>query len=96
MFFYPLSQCPKLTFLVTVVETPLTFLQKEMKKFGRNTVDFFHVAFGLVPKVFDPINLFLAAGKQSGVLNPVVVPFSNNESKSPYNCINSISNPTGY
>ena len=37
-----------------------------------NTVKFSHVTLGLVPKVFDPIDMIFLLGKHLGMINAVV------------------------
>jgi len=44
-----------------------------MEMLGRNAVEFSHVAFGLVPKVLNPVDVILAIGEQLGVVDPEVL-----------------------
>jgi len=39
----------------------------------RNTVEFAHVALGLVPKVLDPVDVILLVCKEFGMVNPKVM-----------------------
>ena len=73
MLLNPLFQLFKLALWICVVKTPLAFLQKEMKMLGRNAVEFSHVAFGLVPKILNPIDVILTIGEQLGVVDPEVL-----------------------
>ena len=39
----------------------------------RNTVEFAHVALGLVPKILDPVDVILLVCKEFGVVDPKVM-----------------------
>ena len=39
----------------------------------RNTVEFAHVALGLVPKILNPVNVILLVCKESGMVDPKVM-----------------------
>lgn len=64
MFFNPLFMLFKLLFGVTVIKSPLAFLQKQGEVFGWDAIKSSHVAFGLVPKVLNPVDMVLPVGKQ--------------------------------
>jgi len=67
-----LNQFGLLFFRLRVVETPLTLLQIEVKMGGGDAVETTHMTLGLVPEVFNAVDVIAAVGEQLGVIDAEV------------------------
>lgn len=69
------------------IEAPLALFQKPEEVLWLDSVELAHVSFGLVPKVFDPVDVFLLICKQLRMVDAAVMKFRHVERVAGPECI---------
>ncbi len=62
-------------FREAVFKTKFALHEEQVKIFNRNAIILSSHAFGLAPKVFDPIDMIVLIRKELGMINPIMFKF---------------------
>jgi hypothetical protein len=54
------------------IESPLALFQEQIEVFSGNAVELTQMSFGLIPKVFNSVNMVMVFCKQLAVINSVM------------------------
>ena len=61
--------------MVASIEAPFTLLEKPMKIVRFDAIESSQMSFGLVPKVFDPVDVISPVGEELGMIDAHVMKF---------------------
>ena len=71
----PFFQDGKLLVMGSIIKSKFGFFQEPVELLGWNTVIFTQHAFGLVPKIFNPVDMTTPLCKHFGMIDPVMPEF---------------------